>query len=313
MINVKELEDEKEKEELEDTIINYGIIEIENCYDFWKFIKGLNQFTYETEFKIEEEKLVSCFMDASRISLNKMEMNLTERQVYDTESDKHYNAMVYDFKVGVNLDDLVKILKCRKGDNRQLRIKFYDYNPDIPETHYIYIEKINEDNIIKKRLKPLDIDLEEIPIENLLSIEYPSSVRIESKQLENYFYEAGQYSDIVELSIEKKGLFLRESGQIGDFEFKVENSKLYEKEIGIKKGKLDIQKSAYSLSFLKSLKPLIKYVLSDSETLTLHLKTDTPIRFDIEKEELENLEFKMFLAPRVEDEDTEFEEDYDDF
>jgi len=145
----------------------------------------------------------------------------------------------------------------------------------------------------------LDIDIEEIPMENLLAIEYPTIFAIDPTFLVEAIKDAEIYSEILNVKAEEgQGLVFSSSGQIGEMEYELSQDDLLSSDIS------DTNSGAYSLTFLKA----ILKITSITEKLEMSLKTDHPLKMIFNL--LEGGELSYFLAPRVEEAD--FDDDDDD-
>ncbi len=142
----------------------------------------------------------------------------------------------------------------------------------------------------------LDIEIEDIPMENLLKIEYDADWSMDPAFFVEAIKDAEIYSEILNMKAEEdKGLIFSSDGQIGEMEYELALDEIFEADI---KG---ASRGAYSLQFLKS----ILKIDNITEKLTVSLKDDHPLKliFNI----LEGGTLSYFLAPRVEE--VEFEEE----
>ena len=94
----------------------------------------------------------------------------------------------------------------------------------------------------------VDIDIEEIPMDNLLKIEYPSTWVLDPDFLVEAIKDAEIYSEILNINAnEGQGLIFSSSGQIGEMEYDLNEEDLIESDLqGTSTG-------AYSLTFLKAI------------------------------------------------------------
>jgi hypothetical protein len=148
----------------------------------------------------------------------------------------------------------------------------------------------------------LDIDTEEIPMDNLLKIEYPAKWVIDAEFLVEAIKDAEIYSEILNIKAnEKEGLLFSSTGQIGEMEYNLSLEDLINSEIN------ETCSGAYSLTFLKA----ILKIASITEKLEISLKTDHPLKMIFNL--LEGGELSYFLAPRVEEAEFEDDDDMDEF
>ncbi|HEY0088945.1 MAG TPA: hypothetical protein VGB37_08880, partial [Candidatus Lokiarchaeia archaeon] len=225
-------------------------------------------------------------MDPSRICLLKLSIKKENFDEYKSEKET---------KIGLNLEDLDKILK-RSSTNDSVEIDFNEKDQKIK----IKMKREGASRTRTFSLALLDIDIEEIPMDNLLKIEYPSNWVIDPDFLVEAIKDAEIYSEILNMKAEEgKGLMFNSSGQIGEMNYELELGELLEHNItGSSSG-------AYSLTFLKA----ILKIASITEKLEISLKTDHPLKLIFNL--LEGGELFYFLAPRVEEAEFENQEDKD--
>ena len=221
-------------------------------------------------------------MDPSRICLLKLSIKKEDFDEYECTQET---------KVGLNLDDLDKILK-RSTTNDSIQINFKESDNKIK----IIMQREGMSRSRTFSLALLDIDIEEIPMDNLLKIEYPSKWVIDPEFFVEAIKDAEIYSEILNIKAEeKKGLIFSSSGQIGEMIYSLSDEDLIESNL------TEISTGAYSLTFLKA----ILKITSITEKLEISLKTDHPLKMIFNL--LEGGELSYFLAPRVEE--AEFEDD----
>ncbi len=262
-------------------------LKLENSRILKGIIETLASIIDETEFKVTPKEFTISAMDPSRICLLKLSIKKDDFDEYDCSQDS---------KVGLNLDDLDKILK-RSTSNDAVEISFNEKEQKIK----IKMQREGASRTRTFSLALLDIDIEEIPMDNLLKIEYPSKWVMEPNFLVEAIKDAEIYSEILNINAnEGKGLIFSSSGQIGEMEYDLNEEDLIESELqGSSSG-------AYSLTFLKA----ILKIASITEKLEIALKTDHPLKMNFDL--LEGGKLNYFLAPRVEEEEFN-EDDMDEF
>ena len=132
-------------------------LKLENSRILKGIVETLASIIDETEFRVTPKEFTISAMDPSRICL--LKLSIKKENFDDYQCDK-------ESKVGLNLDDLDKILK-RSAANDSVEI---DFN----ETEQKIKIKMQREGITRTRtfsLALLDIDIEEIPMDNLLKIE----------------------------------------------------------------------------------------------------------------------------------------------
>jgi proliferating cell nuclear antigen len=259
------------------------ILKKENSKILKTSIETLATIIDEAKFQITPSEFIVEAMDPSRICLLNLTIKKGDFDEYECSEECY---------VGLNLDDLDKILK-RSTANDSIELSFNESDQKI---------KIKMKSPEKKSrtrtfsLTLLDVDIEEVPMENLLSIEYKSDWVMDTDFLIEALKDAEIYSEILNMkAIEDQGLVFSSSGQIGEMNYELDTEDLIEANIeGNASG-------AYSATFLKS----ILKISAITERLKISLKSDHPLKMNFDL--LEGGELQYFLAPRVEDSD--FDED----
>ena len=263
-------------------------LKLENSRILKVIVETLASIIDETEFRVTPKEFTISAMDPSRICLLKLSIKKDDFDAYDCSKES---------KVGLNLDDLDKILK-RSATSDSVEITFNETDNKIKI-------KMQREGVSRTRtfsLALLEIDIEEIPMDNLLKIEFPSKWVIETDFLVEAIKDAEIYSEILNINAnEGEGLKFSSSGQIGEMEYDLTEDDLTESDLeGSSSG-------AYSLTFLKA----ILKIASITEKLEISLKTDHPLKMNFDL--LEGGKLNYFLAPRVEEEEFAEDEDFDEF
>lgn len=257
-------------------------LKLDNSKIFKTMIKTLSSIVDETELMITPEQFKIKAMDPSRICLLKITMDREDFDEY--ECDEH-------IKVPVNLDDLNKIMKRSNSDDTLT----LEHEADGNKLSII----MEMEGMSRKRtftLALLDLEIEEIPIENLTEIIYPTTWTIDPDFLTEALNDAEIYSQILNIrAIENQGLKFSSSGQIGEMEYTLGIEDLLDITVD------EDSEGSYSLTFLKAIMKLDTI----TEKLEIALKTDHPLRMQFSL--LEGGEVSYFLAPRVQE--TEYEDD----
>jgi len=245
-------------------------------------VETLSSIIDETEFKVSPKEFVITAMDPSRICLLKLSIKKENFDDYKCSKES---------KIGLNLDDLDKILKRSSADDT-IEIDFKETDQKIKIT----MERVGKNRKRTFSLTLIDLDREEIPMENLLKIEYPTNWVIDTEFLVKAIRDAEIYSEILNMkAVANEGLIFSSTGQIGEMEYNLSAEDLIESEIS------ETCTGAYSLTFLKA----ILKIASITEKLEISLKTDHPLKMIFNL--LEGGELNYFLAPRVEE--AEFDDD----
>jgi len=262
-------------------------LKLENSRLLKVIVETLSSIIDETEFLVNPKEFTISAMDPSRICLLKLSIKKENFDGYECKKET---------KVGLNLDDLDKILKrCANTDT--IEIVFNEKDQKIK----IKMQREGTSRTRTFSLALLDIDIEDIPMENLLKIEYPTSWVIDTDYLIEAIKDAEIYSEILNMKAEEnQGLVFSSSGQIGEMEYELSSDELIESNI------TETSNGAYSLTFLKA----ILKISSITEKLEISLKSDHPLKMNFNL--LEGGELSYFLAPRVEEADFD-DDDMDEF
>ena len=263
-------------------------LKLDNSRILKGIVETLSSIIDETEFKVSPKEFVITAMDPSRICL--LKLSIKKENFDDYKCGK-------ESKIGLNLDDLDKILR-RSATNDNIEIDFKESEQKIKITMQ------REGNTRKRTfsLALIDLEREEIPMDNLLKIEYPSNWVIDPDFLVEAIKDAEIYSEILNMkAVATEGLVFSSTGQIGEMEYDLSIDDLIESDIK------ETCTGAYSLTFLKA----ILKIASITEKLEISLKTDHPLKMIFNL--LEGGELHYFLAPRVEEAEFDDDDDMDEF
>jgi proliferating cell nuclear antigen len=263
-------------------------LKLENSRILRGIIETLSSIIEETEFKVTPSEFTITAMDPSRICLLKLSIKKENFDEYKCSKE---------FKIGLNLDDLDKILK-RSATNDEIEI---DYN-EAEQKIKIIMTREGSSRSRTFSLALLDIEYEEIPMDNLFKIEYPAKWTMDPEFFVEAIKDAEIYADLLNIkSDDKQGLTFFSSSQIGEMKYEIGSDELLDSEIK------ETNTGAYSLTFLKA----ILKIESITQKLEISLKTDHPLKLIFNL--LEGGELSYFLAPRVEEEEYEDDDDLDEF
>ena len=260
------------------------MIKLENSRILRAIVETLKNIIDEAKIQITPGEFKITAMDPSRICLLQL---VIKKGGFDEFSCSK------ECEVILNLDDLDKIMK-RSAINDVIEL---NYNEDIQKIK-IRMQRDGSNRARTFSLALLDSDIEEIPVDNLLKSEYDSEWSMDPDLLVEAIKDAEIYSEILNIkSDEEKGLILSSSGMIGEMEYEMDLEDLLEPELN------GVNTGAYSLTFLRA----ILKIASITEKLDISLKTDHPIKMVFNL--LEGGLLSYFLAPRVDEEETDFEEE----
>jgi proliferating cell nuclear antigen len=270
-------------------------LKLENSRILKGIVETLASIIDETEFKVTENEFAITAMDPSRVCLLKLTIDKEDFDEYEFEKEGESEEESAQYKIGLNLDDLDKILK-RSSTNDSIEINFKENDNKIK----IIMQREGMSRSRTFSLALLDIEIEEIPMDALLNYDYPTRWVVDPEFLVEAIKDAEIYSEILNIKAEKdQGLVFSSSGQIGEMEYNIAVEDLIETEIDSN------STGAYSLAFLKA----ILKIASITEKLTAFLETDHPLKLIFNL--LEGGKLTYFLAPRVEEAEFEDEDDMD--
>jgi hypothetical protein len=291
-----------------------------DAYSLLKLFKALDKIISEAQFIIKPEGIFIEIMDPSRIC---------SIQIILKESSYKY------FKKGkyaLNIENLTKVLSCEANDKSSITLKFSD------ENLFITIESEKFGSEINRTANYLDLELEPIPLENLINIKYPIQFSLEQFRFIYTMKNLGVYSEIVNITADnksgRKSVIFNESGDNGTGEVIWEKKNLSQLQFFHDLIKTEIEDikdsnneeykenleailkeqqctSAHSLTFLKWIEEIAK-VLERKDPINFSIKDDHPLRITIDFKKLGSTTLLYYLAPRALKNEDE-EDDFDDF
>lgn len=275
----------EEPEETEEKLAGEFTLKKENSKILKGVVETLANIIDEGYIKITKQEFIVEAMDPSRICLLKLSINQNNFDEFTCSKS---------CKIGLNLDDLDKILKrATANDSIELSYKAEDQKLKI---------RMKRDDTERARnfsLALLDIEYEEVPMDNLEKIEYNNIITIDPDLLIEAIKDAEIYSEIFNLQIiENERLTFSSSGQIGEMSYEIGIDELLNPEI------IEAMSGAYSITFLKS----IMKISSITEKLEISTRTDHPLKMEFNI--LEGGSIKYWLAPRVDDENNDYDDDF---
>ena len=263
-------------------------LKLENSKILRTIVETLSSIIDETEIKITPEEFIITAMDPSRICLLKLVIKNEDFDEYEADGE---------FQIGLNLEDFGKIMK-RSSIQDSITLTHTRADNKIK----IIMQQGETSRARTFTLALLDIDIEEIPMDNLLSIEYPSSWTLDPDFFIEAIKDAEIYSEILNIQAKENiGLTFTSAGQIGEMLYELGLDAFIDTDIHT------TGTGAYSLMFLKA----IMKISTITEKLEMSLKTDHPLKMQFDL--FEGGVISYFLAPRVEQTDFDEDEDMEEF
>lgn len=195
--------------------------------------------------------------------------------------------------IGLKLIDIIKILKrCNAKDT--LTFEFND------EDNKILIKMLNSSGKKPRKftLGILDLDSEEINFEKLDEMEFLNTCSLSNNILEDGIKDAVIYSEVLVLSVEKGNLLISAEGPIGDMEYIIEQDELLNSEFN------EESTGVFAINYLNK---IIK-TASIVDNVSIWTRSESPLRIQYQITETSHIIF--FLAPRVEEDESIYEDDY---
>lgn len=201
-----------------------------------------------------------------------------------------------EYDLGLNIDDLVKILK-RSSANDEITFTYK------PETKKIKITMKSEKGKKSRRFSLGLIDLGDSGIkpEALDGIQYNAGISIPLNYLDEAIKDADIFSETLLITLSNEdGIVFKSEGQIGESETVLEKDDEGVQDFNVtEKGD-----GTFALQYLKN---IVKIgAIADRVELSLNPNTPLKAKFKI----LSGSSFKYFLAPRIEEEEEDYDENY---
>ena len=195
-------------------------------------------------------------------------------------------------KIGLNLEDLVKILK-RSGIDDEITFSY-------SSTEKQLIIEMRPPTAKKARrftMGLMDIEAEEYNVESLEELQFDNHVCMNLKYLDEAIKDAEIYAEMLEIRVTDKLIFTT-VGTIGNVQGELEKDML---------DSADFTNESHGFYAIKLLKEVLK-VSSIADKAEISLKSDMPLKLKFNL--LNSSRILYFLAPRAEEEEdtTEFEE-----
>jgi proliferating cell nuclear antigen len=239
----------------------------------------------ETVLKVTpEEGLTLTALDLSHICLVSLKLGKADFESFETDKD---------YELGINIGDLVKIIR-RSGTDDSI-IFSHD-----PKENKLIIKMQPSDGKRARRftLGLIEVESEDLEMKGLIEMEFDNSCTMELKYLEEAIKDAEIMADVLEVKVgEDKKLNFSAQGTIGDMNYTLEQELMEkadfpEESIGV-----------FAISFLVN----ILKISPIAKKVEVEMRSDVPLklRFGILKES----QILYFLAPRVEEDDDDMYED----
>ncbi|MFB6246156.1 MAG: proliferating cell nuclear antigen (pcna) [Candidatus Pacearchaeota archaeon] len=240
-------------------------VKLENPGTLAKTIDLVSELVTEVRLKLDESGMSLTAIDPANVAMVRFLLRKDAFTEFDLEDNE---------KLGVNLEDLKKILK-RAGSKSTLSIEKNESSLNIEI----------QDRVKRKfTLGLIDIDKEE---KEMPSLEFSARVEISSTDLTNAIEDCAVVSEACSFLIENQTFVIEAKGMnSARSEFTGDEATIHAEDC----------KSRYSLEYLQKFMKGAKM----TSKIALNFANDHPLKMDIV---VENMEINFVLAPRVETED----------
>jgi len=259
-----------------------------------KFVRGIfeaiSALITETRLKINPESGLSMTaMDGSHICL--VDLNLKKEDLSLFEAKEN-------FELGLNLDDLVKIIK--RGSSNDSITLFHDSKE---KKLVIEMQAENSKKARKFSMALIDLDIDEIDLKQLDAMPFENTASFKIGILDEAIKDAEIFSEVLNIeSSDKKPLSLWAEGTMGDMSYEIEAEELILSQFK------ENTEGSFAIQFLKN----VLKISSLCDQVDIRLKSESPIhmKFNIGSLAENSSYIQYYLAPRVEeDSDSMYEED----
>jgi proliferating cell nuclear antigen len=251
-----------------------------------KVVRGIfeavSSIISEVLLKVDKDGISMTAMDLSHICLVSLKLKKEDLDEFEVKEP---------LQLGINLEDLVKIIKRSSGNDE------ITFSHDPKEKKLIIEMKPPEAKKARKfTIALIDIEGEEINLESLESMEFDNKCSFNLKYLDEAIKDAEIFAEVLQIKVDKNLIFST-TGNIGDMEYVLEGDELISKELNAESSGI------FAISFLKN----ILKIGSIADSIDVSLKSEAPLK--IIASILNSSRVLYFLAPRVEEEDDSMYED----
>ena len=283
-----------------------------DAYSLLKLAKALDMIIDEVFFRITSKEIFIEFMDPSRICLTRISLS--------HPSYKYYQNLEFV----LNIQDFKGMLKCEAQDKSNATFQMGE------KSLFLTINSEKFGTPIHRTLHYLDEDTLEVPLENLVKIEYPHSFSIEKYKFAYTMKNLGIYDDIVDITANGHSVIFSEEGTNGRGEVPWDKDQLLKFSFDDELVKRELESeynenskeklrtllekkrclTSHSLIFLSWIDKLVQ-VLEKKDPIHISIRKDHPIRIATQFPQLGESSLLYFLAPKVTEEQYTEEDEVD--
>jgi proliferating cell nuclear antigen len=254
-----------------------------NAKSLYEIFNAVSGIVSETRIRITPEELGLTALDGSHICLVDLHLKKEDCDVFECKKEH---------ELGINLQDLTKILKRAKANDQLTIIDGKDKKLAL---------SLKTENAKKERkftMACIDIEYEPIDMKTIMEMEFHNSLTFNLTTLTEAMADAELFGDVLTIHSTPDLLRFTSEGTMGDMEYVIEKEEFQSSEL------TENTEGGYSIQYLKN----ILKILSLKSIGELKLKSDHP--FLLKLALFNNSSILYMLAPRVEeDTSNEYEED----
>ena len=249
-------------------------------YSIYNFFKSLSLLLPEIEFIICEDKIYIIAMDPLRIV------------TFEITISNYYFKFYNKGKIGCNLNDLQKALKCKASDETTTNMIFGK------DKLYLTIKSKKFKSQIERELSCIDFHQSGIiDIEKLHKITYPCHLELSKERISYLLENFGLYSEIIKIQCDSNRISFRETSPSGNNEISWNNDSSLKIEFKPDELNMNGLDGAYSLEFF-TINNKMASLLEKSEGVLFFLKSDYPLKSEIKFSKLGDVWIKFYISPR---------------
>ncbi|MHA1898177.1 MAG: hypothetical protein ACTSU2_12360 [Promethearchaeota archaeon] len=282
----------KELQNLIDIYYNRNLLStIEfDAYSIYSFFKTLSTIFFEANLEIKNDHIYALKIDPQRIYLAEI--------ILTNDKYKFYQGG----KIGVDLVNLQKLLRCKRTDNSRVELSFGFNNV------FIDLHSKKFGSRIERVLKT--IYLEEnisISLDALDFANYKYQFELTKEKLNYVIENFGIYGNDVVIICSQEKLVIKESSRLGENKIIWKDSaelNINPLEEAYDQGELDPNgvQQRISLNFLKILNKM-NAIMDKGDKIVFYISDSLPLGAEIKFKNLGGTSTKFYVAPIVYDED----------
>jgi len=246
-----------------------------------KIVEAMKELVTSVNIEVSGSGLSIQAMDSSHVAL--VALNLKEGGF------QSYRCLK-DMTLGLNIQNLSKIMKCA-GNDDIITLKC----EEDPSSITFLFENTKNDKVSEFNLNLLSIEADQLGIPET---EYSSIVTMSAGEFTRICREMSQISETVNIETSKESIKFSVSGEIGAGSITIKANDSEKKE---EQTILEVDEPV-SLSFALRYLNLFNKASNLSNQVILSMSNDTPLVVEYRIENLGSLKF--YLAPKITDEET---------